>query len=269
MDKLELDCKKIELYNFVPIKTYLRFAIPLGIALSDEKARSWVYSSLIQLKCKKDNSQIMIVFDKIPNLKIKVKFIYKGMQDKSGKIIKHIEKNIDKGYCVSLILDQYYVPGSPNYLSWHYKHREFIVGYNKKKQTFILQIFGKEGYITETEVPFDDFIKAVNWGSSVKKRTDRISYIYYYKRKEHIIPRFNYFCFYSEMECYAKSKMNLLCRFVTQKFKVIDRENNFGCSFGFVVHEHLLKLLYDIYQGKESIKIGLIKLDIILAHKNA
>lgn len=257
----------IEMADNSPVNTYLRYSIPLAISLYENKTREWLQSSLIQLKCKQDHSQILILLNRIPNLKIKMSLINKRKKNQAKNLIGNITCKISNGYCVSTLLDQFYIPKTPNFNQNHRIHREFIVGYDIEEEKFFLKIYGNEGHIVNSEMSFSDFISAYCWTERVPGKKAWVASVYSYKRKEKIKPKFSYRCFYHSINSYAESKMSLLCKLYTQGLMIIDRENTYKCIYGMKVHEHLADLIYSSYINENLNHIPLIKLDMIYAHK--
>lgn len=257
----------VEMADNAPVNTYLRYSIPLAIALCEKRTWEWVQSSLIQLKCKRDHSQILILLNRIPNLKIKMLIINKHKKNLANKLISVITNTISQGYCVSILLDQFYIPKTSHYMQKHNVHREFVIGYDIKAEKFFLKTYSKESNIVNSEMSFSDFVSAFSCPEKAHRNKARLAIAYCYRRKVHIKPHFSYRCFYHSINCYAKSKMSLLCKLYTQGLMIIDRENTYKCVYGITVHEHLANLIYNSYINKEFNHIPLIKLDMIYVHK--
>ena len=101
------------------------------------------------------------------------------LMDSKEQLVNYFINLIELRYYICLRLDEYYVPERYAYQSKHFFHSNFIYGFDKKKEIFLL--LGFEKYIKLTEIGFEEFIKALQYD---KAHTDKIT-IYKYNSKKY------------------------------------------------------------------------------------
>jgi hypothetical protein len=230
-----------------PINYFLRFSIPLSIACLNENAISWIYSAFIQFKCTKKKRSINIYSYHIPFLKKKLKCFITTNLFNEQKFLDKIINWLNNGYYLSFKIDQYYMPNRYSYRRNHYLHREYIIGYNLKKQEFIVIGYTNDGHIQKTKMSFEQLKNSIKFNLN-----KRLLLVYLTKLKPNVEKKFDYVLLYHGIKNYYESKLSIIFRLKAQGSALLFRDVPIFKCYGMDTHFYLKKAIYDISVGKES-----------------
>ncbi len=137
-----------------PIVSYLHHAYPLSIISAHEETLPWFYSNYIQLFYYFRDGYFHMNFFMPWNLfpSILTSNIDNNLFTNVVKrdIAQFLIDCIDNDIYVYVFIDEYYVPGRRAFEEYHFKHDNFIFGYNLEKQYFDITGFKNFTYGSST-----------------------------------------------------------------------------------------------------------------------
>ncbi|MFR2755409.1 MAG: hypothetical protein ACLTC0_07440 [Eisenbergiella massiliensis] len=263
-------------YNVPPIRCFLHHAFPFGVFWdeNDIEVMKWFCANFNYLFCSKNPADYcfsyLIDYHNVPFL-IKRSIYGDELVDilKNYSFYSFIQKMIDTGNFIEVIIDEFYLSESILYKREHFMHEFLIVGYDKERETIIGRQYFNETY-KEVEVPYTDIIPYENgpyYGDNVviklyKKKIDTFT----------LTPEL----FWNQIQDYYYSinPYNKIGNFYGNIFLIWDKE--FGInSFNIMLSEiekqdyidtRFFRLVYEHYAGM-SIKLNFIYKQKLLGFK--
>jgi hypothetical protein len=166
----------LPIYFPPPIVTYLSFPFQLSILLAYKKTEAWYYSNYIQLFSKL-NSNPMLLLHFFPDEYLSshtqyfidiIKIDESIYRINKKNLVNNICKWIDNKLYVKIILSESELPGMALYGKELSPHPQFIFGYDKKKETFMITNFNYQHQYSIIDVNFSDLTAAFFSKASAK-----------------------------------------------------------------------------------------------------
>ncbi len=181
---MSLDTERIENELVVTlqndINSYLYYALPLCVILSDNKFQSWFFEHYIQIASiiyANGNMGCQYVdgvtydfrrfYDDVIELNSVGSIIIKYNLD----IIEYIRDCIDAGYYLVIFADEYYLPQKLSFNKKHFVHDSLIYGYDNEKQQIKAIAFDIKHKFNKILYNYEQYKKAFRSGCQYYKES--------------------------------------------------------------------------------------------------
>ena len=156
--------KRLQL-SVPPVNGYLHHAFPLSIMACNEDYLPWFYSNYIQLYCSKNFDDLacplnFYIYENFNNFSLlDCQMLTRDIVLSMTDILSFLTGSIDKGYHVSLYVDEYYIPNTKAYKKVHFTHDLLVSGYSKKNKSLFVSTYMNQKYVSTT-ITFREFLKS-------------------------------------------------------------------------------------------------------------
>ena len=235
--------------------TYLHRSLPLCAILPYEKYKPWFYSNFIQIFGFIDRSGgLFIDFMEPCRCPIEVMHVvnlaYHLLKHHRENIIDFIVDKINLGYCLTIFVDEYYLPNKWAYKKQHFVHSSMIYGYDNEKKQLKAIGFDQNMIFKRIVFDYDEFQDAYESGKIHYKETapwcelSAISLIRQNNFDEEF--PFSNAYFLSEIRDYLLSKGDYrrLYAFMYSDHRAV---------FGMKVYDAAIQNLKNLFKGKATI----------------
>lgn len=192
------------------INVYQFRAYALAVILNYDETLPWFYSNFIQLKCtsgfiQKNSLDFDFIagdiFGGIPWFDY-IKDTDKTMlKDNINDVCQFVINNIDNGYYLYTVVDEFFIPDRIPYKKHHHMHDIMVYGYDNAKKVFNIAGYNSKMKYAETEAAFDSFYNAFSSSEPVQKNM-----IVLFKKIDNVCYDFNIERVFEKLEDYVYSK---------------------------------------------------------------
>ena len=237
--------KKLSVKLQNEINTYLHWAYPLCVILSDEKYYPWFYENFINIfaHVEEDGKLFVDFLEKWCNYEdfmFEINLGYKFLESEKD-ILHYIKSKIDSGFYIGLFLDEYYLSPMQSYNKVHFIHNNFIYGYDDDQ--LLLIGFDSNKVFSFLRITNSEFVKAFDSGRLKHKELAPWASLFsmqllYFKDRNYEC-QFNKEAFLNNLRNYICSKGNPVVEFSRK----LNSQTRFGSSVWNAVIEHITNLL--------------------------
>ncbi|HEX3046203.1 MAG TPA: amino acid adenylation domain-containing protein [Bacillota bacterium] len=150
------------------ITIYLHRALPLCVVLADPNLHPWYYEHFINIFSATD-SQGFLTLDYLeihaPYRDVIGEIALGAKQmERETDIIQYLREQINQGFYLNIVVDEFYLPGKARYHKTHYVHHVLVYGYDNVKQKVKGLGFNNGGVFAELIFSYQAFAEAYEKG---------------------------------------------------------------------------------------------------------
>jgi hypothetical protein len=256
--------------------TFLHWSLPLCALLARESFRPWYYEHFVQLgslcfdESGPDPGYAWIDYveslnDTFRNSILLTHYLCLGYEDlNKPEIVQLLVQKIDRGYYAIVYLDEYFIPGRPNFRIRHFVHPVLLYGYDRTCRQFATVGFAPNSGLKRGAVAFDVLQEAFLEGEA-HFRQDAL----YAEREivQLLLPvdggepyRFDSDRFGRELGDYLSSTTDSGRRHIFEHGNAVNKRNVRKIRFGLAVYDEVLEQLRGRLEGKWSFDYRMIHL---------
>ena len=144
-------------------ETHLAFHLS---ALLTPELYPWFYERFVNIEILGDSQCYIEFIDNTIDysyrelMEERIIYSYDRLCQREEDIITYLTESIENGFYSYIWVDKHYMPGSEDYMNWHFVHPVMVYGYDDRSKTIsFVHFMSAKGTVLQ-EVSYDDFIRA-------------------------------------------------------------------------------------------------------------